>query len=135
MQLLPTTAARTARAINERVPRGEELKLPGPNVTLGAATLRELVDQFGGQTPLGLAGYNAGPNAARRWLPGRPVDADVWIENIPYNETRSYVQRVLWHSVVFDWLREGEPQDVSDLLARIETTRTQVATVAAGHRR
>jgi soluble lytic murein transglycosylase len=40
-------------------------------------------------------------------LPPQPIDADIWAENIPYNETREYVQRVLWHSVVFGWLSNG----------------------------
>jgi soluble lytic murein transglycosylase len=66
-----------------------------------------------------LAGYNAGPNAARRWLPSQSIDPDIWVENIPYNETRGYVQRVLWHSVVFAWLRSGEPQRTESWLARI----------------
>jgi len=66
-----------------------------------------------------LAGYNAGPNAAARWLPARTVESDVWIENIPYNETRNYVQRILWHSIVFGWLRTGEPQAVDPKLARV----------------
>jgi soluble lytic murein transglycosylase len=72
--------------------------------------LRELIDRFGGQTVAALAAYNAGPNAAARWIPSQPVEADVWIENIPYNETRTYVQRILWHNLVFNWLRTGEPQ-------------------------
>jgi soluble lytic murein transglycosylase len=52
-----------------------------------------------------LAGYNAGPNAVSRWLPREPIDSDIWIENIPYNETRGYVQRILWHTLMFTWLR------------------------------
>lgn len=47
------------------------------------------------------------------------MEADVWIENIPYNETRTYVQRILWHSIVFGWLRTGEPQAVDPKLARV----------------
>jgi soluble lytic murein transglycosylase len=88
-------------------------------VPLGAAQLRGLIDKFGGQTAVALAGYNAGPNAARRWLPAKAIDADIWVENIPYNETRAYVQRVLWHSIVFAWLRSGQPQRTESWLARI----------------
>ena len=119
MQLLPSTAARTARSLKWRAPSRAELREPPVNVKLGAATLRELFDEFAGETELALASYNAGPAAARRWLPPQALDADVWIENIPYNETRGYVQRVLWHSVVFSWLDERRPQDVSVLLARL----------------
>ena len=56
---------------------------------------------------------------ATRWLPDAPRDAAVWIENIPYNETRDYVQRVLWHSVVFGWRRSGEPQKLDAWLGQI----------------
>ena len=76
------------------------------NITLGAAHVRELIDRFGGQVPLALAGYNAGPNAVPRWLPAAPMDSDVWIENIPYDETREYVQRILWHRLMFRWLAD-----------------------------
>ena len=47
---------------------------------------------------------------------GESVEADIWIENIPYNETRNYVQRILWHNVVFSWLKTGEPQKADGLL-------------------
>jgi len=62
---------------------------------------------------------NAGPNAAQRWLPSGAMDPDIWIENIPYNETRAYVQRILWHSVVFAWLRTGKAQDAHQWLGAV----------------
>ena len=83
---------------------------------LGAAHLQDLLERFDGQLPLALAGYNAGPGAVQRWLPERDMDPDIWIENIPYNETRAYVQRILWHSVVFGWLDGTQPQDTRDWL-------------------
>jgi soluble lytic murein transglycosylase len=58
-------------------------------------------------------------NAVIRWLPHEAQDSDIWIENIPYNETRDYVQRVLWHSVVFGWRRSGEPQKLDAWLGQI----------------
>ena len=92
---------------------------PVINVPLGAAHLRNLVDRFGAQTMVALAGYNAGPNAAARWMPSESLDPDIWVENIPYNETRNYVQRILWHNIVFSWLLTGEPQKVDGWLVRI----------------
>ena len=86
------------------MPAAGELLDPAVNITLGAAHLRDLMNRYGQQTIVALAGYNAGERAVERWLPTEPVDADIWTENIPYNETREYVQRVLWHSVVFEWL-------------------------------
>lgn len=110
MQLLRETATRTAKRAQRPAPTGDALFDPNINVPLGSVHLRELVDRFNGQLPLAIAGYNAGPNAAARWLPPEPLAMDIWIENIPFNETRTYVQRVLWHSLVFGWRRTGKPQ-------------------------
>jgi soluble lytic murein transglycosylase len=49
------------------------------------------------------------------------VETDVWVENIPFNETRAYVQRVHWHSLVFDWLAERKPRDTSVWLGTVRT--------------
>jgi soluble lytic murein transglycosylase len=104
MQLQIDTARRTARALKLPKPAVEDLFVPAINTSLGAGYLRTLLDRFDGQLPVALAGYNAGPNAAARWLPDESIDADVWIENIPYDETREYVQRILWHRLMFSWL-------------------------------
>jgi soluble lytic murein transglycosylase len=106
-QMLPSTARQVARAWQQPVPAASALFDPGINITLGAAHLRDLMNRYGQQTIVALAGYNAGERAVERWLPPEPIDADIWTENIPYNETREYVQRVLWHSVVFGWLGSG----------------------------
>lgn len=120
LQLLPETARRTAQSWKLTRPDREDLFVPATNVKLGAAYLRSLMDRFNGQTMVALAGYNAGPGAAARWLPSEAIDADIWVENIPYNETRTYVQRILWHTVVFNWLQNREPQQTKQWLARIE---------------
>ncbi|MDR3417626.1 MAG: transglycosylase SLT domain-containing protein [Nevskia sp.] len=119
LQLLPDTAQRTARRWQRPPPSRAGLFDPAINVPLGSAELRDLLNLFGNQLPPAIAAYNAGPNAATRWLPDTPRDAAVWIENIPYNETRDYVQRVLWHSVVFGWRRSGEPQKLDSWLGQV----------------
>jgi soluble lytic murein transglycosylase len=119
LQLMPETAQRVAHKWQLPAPAREQLFDPMVNVQLGSAELHDLLEQFGQQWPLAIAGYNAGPNAAARWLPDAPIDAAAWIENIPYNETRDYVQRVLWLSVVFRWRASGEPQPVDSLLGQI----------------
>jgi soluble lytic murein transglycosylase len=132
MQLMPETARRTARKAGIKVPTRSELLTPSVNVPIGSAFLRGLVDRADGQLPLAIAGYNAGPNAARRWLPAAPMETDVWVENIPFNETRAYVQRVHWHSLVFDWLEERKPRDVSNWLGTVRSPSTDAALEAAG---
>jgi soluble lytic murein transglycosylase len=119
LQMLPDTARRTATAWKRPRPSADALFDPDVAITLGAANLSTLIDRFGGQTVVALAAYNAGPNAASRWIPQQAVEADVWIENIPYNETRTYVQRIVWHNLVFSWLRTGEPQEPDGWLAPV----------------
>jgi soluble lytic murein transglycosylase len=119
MQLLPSTARRTARAWDMPRPSNASLLIPSVNVPLGSVFLRSLLDRAGGQAPLAMAAYNAGPGAVRRWLPDAPMSMDVWVENIPYNETRGYVQRVSWHMIVFGWLTERKPRDVAAWLGNV----------------
>jgi soluble lytic murein transglycosylase len=119
MQLLPETARGIATRLQRRPPTRASLMLPEVNVPLGAGALADFIRRMDGQVLVAIAGYNAGPSAARRWLPEKPVDADIWVENIPFNETRAYVQRVMWHSVVFEWLKDGEPEDASSWITRV----------------
>jgi len=120
MQLQPGTARSTARYYKRPTPAITDLFDPYINTALGAARLRMLLDEFDGQIPVALAGYNAGPKAVMRWLPPEPLDADIWIENIPYNETRGYVQRILWHSLMFTWLRtKGQAQPTESWITSI----------------
>jgi soluble lytic murein transglycosylase len=127
MQLLPSTAQTTARRAGLPAPTRASLLQPSVNVPLGASFLRHLLDRSDGQWPLAIASYNAGPAAARRWLAPTPVEADVWVENIPFNETRAYVQRVHWHSLVFDWLVDGKPRDTSAWLGTVRAPAADTA--------
>ena len=113
MQLLPGTARSTARRAGLPVPTRAQLLQPAVNVSLGASFLASLATAFNGERTLATAAYNAGPNAVRRWLPDAPMDLDVWVENIPFNETRAYVQRVAWHTLVFGWLDGRKPREVA----------------------
>lgn len=122
MQLLPDTAAYTASRRPELVKllrNPKDLFDPRTNIHLGAAKLRDMIDRFNGKVPMALAAYNAGPTAARRWYPAEVKDMDIWIENIPYNETRIYIQRIYWHSVVFGWLLTGEAQSTAAWIATL----------------
>jgi soluble lytic murein transglycosylase len=87
---------------------------------LGAAYLRELLDKYAGNLPLALAAYNAGPAAADRWIPLKPMEPDIWIENIPYNETRGYIQHIVEHIVAFAYERGVEPPRLTELLRSLE---------------
>jgi soluble lytic murein transglycosylase len=120
MQLVPSTASAIARRWHLSSPGRDGLFDPAIAVPLGAAYLRELLDRYGEQLAVSLAAYNAGPAAAVRWLPPKSMDADVWIENIPYNETRGYVQHILEHIVAFASVRGAEVPRLEILLSKVE---------------
>jgi soluble lytic murein transglycosylase len=119
MQMLPATAALVARRWHLPAPHRDDLFDPAIAVPLGAAYVRELLDRYGDQLSLGLAAYNAGPSAVARWMPHRTIEADIWIENIPFTETRSYVEHVLEHIVAFAVVRDAAPPRLSALLPPI----------------
>jgi soluble lytic murein transglycosylase len=118
-QLTPATARETARRWQHAAPTHADLLNPSIGITLGAARMAELLRRFDGQLPVALGAYNAGEAAASRWLPPRAIDSDVWIENVPYNETRAYVRRVLWHSLVFRWLETERAQSAREWLGKV----------------
>jgi soluble lytic murein transglycosylase len=108
MQLMPGTAAETARKIGLPYARGRLTSDPSYNMTLGTSYFSTLLDQWGGSVPLAVASYNAGAGNVRKWVaqngdPRMPgADMVRWIEDIPFQETRNYVQRVLENAVVYD---------------------------------
>jgi soluble lytic murein transglycosylase len=116
MQMQPATAAAVSRRWNLPPPAGDSLFDPAVAVKLGALYAHELLERYAGQLDEALAAYNAGPVSVARWLPGRTLDADIWIENIPYTETRGYVQHIVEHIVAFATLRAAEPPRLSVLL-------------------
>jgi soluble lytic murein transglycosylase len=119
MQMRPATAAAVARRWHQSPPRSDSLFDPSVAVPLGAAYLRELLDHFAGQLGLSLAAYNAGPVPVGRWLPSSTIDADVWIENIPYAETRGYVQHIFEHIVAFAYVSDAEPPRLESLMPAV----------------
>jgi soluble lytic murein transglycosylase len=119
MQMLPSTAAAVARRWHLTPPGRDDLFDPAVAVPLGAIYLRELLDRYDNRLPLALAAYNAGSGAVERWLPSRSMDAAIWVENIPYNETRNYVQHILEHIVAFAAVRGAEPPSLTALLAEV----------------
>lgn len=120
MQLIPSSARLTARRLKMATPSNDDLYQPATNIPLGAMHLKQTIDAFDDQLIPGLAAYNGGPTAARRWMPDAEMDSDVWIANIPYNETRIYIGRILWHSVIFAWLRTHQPVDVESWLKPVK---------------
>jgi soluble lytic murein transglycosylase len=85
------------------------LKRPSLNVALGSVVLERLMKQFDALPLLAIPAYNAGPGRPRRWLKERPnLDFDVWIETIPFSETRTYFKHVLASWATYAWLYDRE---------------------------
>lgn len=104
MQLMPATARRTARHFSRPVPRAAELLNVEQNIQLGTAHLRQLLDEYDGNLVYTMAAYNAGPHRVTRWRPkDRVVPADIWVENMPFRETRNYVKRILAYIRIYQW--------------------------------
>lgn len=102
MQLMPATAAHTAKKIGDPAPSIGQLVSPEINVRLGSAYIKSLLDQYDGNRILAAAAYNAGPGRVRKWLSlSDNMPADLWVENIPFKETRNYVQNVLVFNAIY----------------------------------
>ncbi|MDO6687665.1 MULTISPECIES: transglycosylase SLT domain-containing protein [unclassified Agarivorans] len=109
MQLMPATAKETARKIGFTYRSRTQLFTPEDNIRLGSAYLDGLLNRYKGNRILAAAAYNAGPHRVSRWLADRgDVPADVWVESIPFKETRHYVQSVLAYQVVYQYRRQQE---------------------------
>ena len=116
MQLLPATAKQTARK-NKIKHRGySDLITPSRNIELGSAYLSEIKKRLQSNPVLATAGYNGGPHRVRTWLPTQNLPADIWVENIVFNETRNYVQKVLNNKIVYAWRLHGEAPRLSSFM-------------------
>ena len=116
LQLLPTTAREVAQRHGLPMPTRDTLKQADVNIPIGSHYLAELDERFDGHFLLVIAAYNAGPYRIPGWLPPQEMDADVWIENVPFNETRGYITRVLYNIVIFGWRLNGEPTTLDPLM-------------------
>jgi soluble lytic murein transglycosylase len=117
MQLIPGTGERMAREL--KVPWGGTSTLfdPVTNIRLGTRYLSQQAGRFNGSPWLASAAYNAGPAPVQRWLDERSsLPADIFIETIPYKETREYVARVLAFSVIYDWRLYGKARPMTSRL-------------------
>jgi len=109
MQLMPGTARDVVRKHRLRHNGGLDLSHPKHNIQLGSLYVADMLKRFDGQNALAIAAYNAGPNRVAKWLKSMPMEQqDLWIEVIPFNETRRYVQYVLAFMAVYDWLQEQD---------------------------
>lgn len=123
MQLMPGTARDQADKMGIGYDSYRLITDPNYNVSIGSSYFQHMLDIWGGNVPLAVASYNAGSGNAGKWVrqygdPRGRVDVVGWIEAIPYDETRGYVQRVIENSVVYDSLRTSQPQQAAFHVSR-----------------
>ncbi len=103
MQLMPRTAKQVAKSLGLKKPRRSDILNVENNINFGTQYFKKVMSKFDNNTALAAAAYNAGPYRVKKWLPeNKTMAADLWIETIPFNETRKYVQAVLAYSIIFD---------------------------------
>jgi soluble lytic murein transglycosylase len=132
MQLLPRTARSEARRLNRRRPANRELLEPSTNIELGTAHLRRVMDQLNQNEVLATAAYNAGLHRVRTWLPEEKVPADLWVETVPFSETRLYLKRVLSYKVIYQERLGLDPQRMKESMPYIGPAETDTGKVKTG---
>ena len=118
MQLMPNTARWVARRIGIKDYHHSQVNNLDINLRLGTAYLRMVLEDLGSPI-LALAAYNAGPERARRWQADHPLEAAIYMETIPFSETRDYVKRVMSNTIYYAALFEGKDQSIKRRLVPI----------------
>ncbi|MEW6116121.1 MAG: transglycosylase SLT domain-containing protein [Nitrospirota bacterium] len=111
MQMMPQTAQRLNKSVKVALRHSSDLYDPKTNILLGSHYLSNLITKFG-SLPLAIAAYNGGEDAVNEWLQkGSYRTIDEFIEDIPYDETRNYVKKVL--TSYFEYLRTRNDNDLT----------------------
>ena len=101
MQLMPPTARWVAKQMGRADYQSALIADVAVNTQFGAYYFRHCLDLLEGMPALAAAAYNAGPNRAQVWRNGAPLEGAIWVESIPFNETRDYVKRVLANAMFY----------------------------------
>lgn len=119
MQVMPATARWTAKRIGLNDFRVEQLNERDTNIAIGTGYLKLVLDDFAGSMPMAAAAYNAGPGRPRTWRNGPVMEAAAWAENVPFNETRDYVKKVLSNTTMYAAILTGQPQSLKARLGTV----------------
>jgi soluble lytic murein transglycosylase len=119
MQVMPATARWTAKKIGLTDFTPSQITDRDTNIAIGTGYLKLVLDDFAGSMPLAAAAYNAGPGRPRNWRNGPVMEAAIWAENVPFNETRDYVKKVLSNTTNYAAILTGQPQSLKARLGNI----------------
>lgn len=117
MQIMPATGRQIAKQFKEKLRNKNRLLNPSLNIRYGTFYYKQLLNQFNGHYALAAAAYNAGPHRVNHWLPEAGwLPADIWVETIPFNETRGYVAAVMTYSLIYQQLINKGGLAMADLM-------------------
>ena len=122
MQVMPATARETARRIGMVGFTSDQITDRDTNIAIGTGYLKLVLDDLSGSMPMAAAAYNAGPSRPRAWRgqANSPVlEAAIWAENVPFNETRDYVKKVLSNTTSYAAILTGQPQSLKARLGTV----------------
>lgn len=130
MQIMPGTARWIARRLGIKGFDLGEMQDPARNIQFGAYYLKHVQTSLDDSPVLATAAYNAGPGRAQRWRDTRPMEAAIYIESIPFGETRDYVKKVMSNAMYYAQ-RFGQPSVLlKDRLGTVPPRRTPLEATA-----
>ena len=119
MQVMPATAKWTAKKIGMTSFTPDQITDKEVNVAIGTGYLKLVLDDFEGSMAMAAAAYNAGPNRPRNWRNGPVLEAAIWAENVPFQETRDYVKKVLSNTTNYAAILTRQPQSLKSRLGQV----------------
>jgi soluble lytic murein transglycosylase len=131
MQLMPPTAHWVAKQLNRSEYRPSQIADVGINTKFGAFYFKYWLERLDGMPALAAAAYNAGPRRAQAWRDGAPIEGAVWVETIPFNETRDYVKKVLANAMIYARLLNQAYVPLADRLGTVPRRGTGAAATSA----
>lgn len=130
MQVTPDTARSLSRRHGIPYQGRSQLLRAEDNVRFGTTFLRELLTRFSNNPVLVAGAYNAGPHVVDRWLADRPIlEPAIWVETLPYFETRDYIPRVLAFSTIYAWRMQQPIPRISSRMPGLNSQSTAVPTL------
>lgn len=117
MQIMPATGRLIASLMGETLTNPNSLLNPEVNVRFGTFYLKKRLDELQNSPVLATAAYNAGALRVGSWLPEQEIiEADIWVENIPFFETRDYVEKIFTYKAIYEKRLGVQPTRISGLM-------------------
>ncbi len=130
MQIMPATGRWIAQRLGIKGFQTKDMQDPARNIQFGAYYLRHVQDSLDGSPVLATAAYNAGPGRAQRWRDSREMEAAVYIESIPFAETRDYVKKVMSNAMYYAGRFDQPSVLLRDRLGTVPARRSAAAPAA-----